>query len=765
MTDEEKVISIGGMHCATCAINIEETLREIPGIKVANVSYASEKATVRFDPSKATTDAMKNAIEDLGYHYLGEINEEEAEVEREKELVTLRWLLVMSLILGSATMILTWLFDPMITGLRMDLNLTEQQSYIVLFLLATPVQFIAGFRFYAGAYRSLRNRKANMDTLIAMGTSTAWIYSTAVMISPSTFTGGDIYFDTSALIITFILAGKYLESLSKTRASSAIKKLIGLRAKKATILQDGKEIEVDAESVKVGDVVVVRPGEKIPVDGILIEGRTTIDESMITGESIPAEKMPGDRVVGATINRTGYIKFKAEKVGKDTVLSQIIKLVEEAQGSKAPIQRMVDKVASVFVPVVITIALATFLFWYLLGTNTWTVPGDHLIFSLISFVAVLVIACPCAMGLATPTAIIVGTGRGAELGILIKTAETLENAGRIQVVVFDKTGTLTIGRPEVTRIVSLSASHSEERVLGIAAAIEKGSEHPIGEAIVSKAEDDRITIPETKDFEAISGKGVKATVEGTQATLGNRVMLGELGMLNPSDEERMKSLEAEGNTVVGIALSGKIVGIIGVADRLKPNAGEAVAELKRMNIRPIMLTGDNEITAKAIAKQAGIDEVLAQVLPDQKAAKIKELQEDGLFVAMVGDGINDAPALAQADIGIAIGSGTDVAVETGDIILIKDDLRDVVAAIQLSKRTIQKIRQNLFWAFGYNTAGIPVAAGILYPGFGILLDPIIAAAAMAFSSVSVVTNAALLKRFKSSATGERERATLKRNDL
>ena len=741
MADEEKVISIGGMHCATCAINIEETLKEIPGIKVASVSYASEKATVRYDPKKATPEEMKKAIEELGYRYLGEIREEEAEAERRKELGTIRLLLIMSLILGSATMILTWLLAP------------TQQSYIILFALATPVQFIAGYRFYAGAYRSLKNRKANMDTLIAVGTSTAWIYSTVVMITPSTFVGGQVYFDTSALIITFILAGKYLEALSKTRASSAIKKLIGLGAKKATVFRDGKEIQVDADTVAVGEIVVVRPGEKIPVDGIVIEGSTAVDESMITGESIPSEKVVGDQVVGATMNRTGYIKFRATKVGRDTVLSQIIKLVEEAQGSKAPIQRMVDKVASVFVPAVIIIAIATFMFWYLFGSSYWSVPGDHFIFSLIAFVAVMVIACPCAMGLATPTAIIVGTGRGAELGILIKTAETLENAGRIQTIVFDKTGTLTVGRPEVTRIVSLNPGHSENDVLRIAAAIEKGSEHPIGEAIVSRAEDAKISLPETREFEAISGKGVKAVVEGSEAVLGNRIMLSEYGLISPQIDERMKDLEATGSTVVGVSVSREVIGLVAVADTLKPNAREAIEELRSMGIRSIMLTGDNAVTARAIASQCGIDEILSQVLPDQKAAKIKELQEQGLIVAMVGDGINDAPALAQADIGIAIGSGTDVAVETGDIILIKNDLRDVVAAIKLSKRTIQKIRQNLFWAFGYNTAGIPIAAGILYPGFGILLDPIIAAAAMAFSSVSVVTNAALLKRFRPMTEG------------
>jgi len=738
MADEERVIAIGGMHCATCAINIEETLKEIPGIKVASVSYASEKATVRFDPAKAGTDAMKKAIEELGYRYLGEINEEEAEQERQKDLKVLRRLLVMSAVLGSATMALMWIFD--MTDLRSIIGIDMQQSFIILFILATPVQFVAGYRFYTGAFRSLKNRKLNMDTLIVLGTSTAWIYSTAVMISPSTF-GGAVYFDTSALIITFILAGKYLEALSKTRASGAMRKLIGLRPKKANVVRNGSEVEIDVDDVAVGDIVAVRPGEKIPVDGEIVEGGAAIDESMITGESIPAERGVGDQVIGATINRTGFIKFRAMKVGKDTALAQIIKLVEQAQGSKAPIQRMVDKVASVFVPVVILIAVSTFLFWYLLTND--------LIDSLIYFVAVLVIACPCAMGLATPTAIIVGTGRGAELGILIKTAEVLENAGRIQVAVFDKTGTLTIGRPEVSKIVTLSSKYKERDVLRIAAAIEKGSEHPIGEAIVQKAEDEGMDVPVSRDFEAVSGKGVRAVIEGAPVTLGNRIMLSEQMRMPARAEEEMNALESVGNTVVGVGISGEIIGIIAVADQVKPNAYDAITELKAMGIRTIMLTGDNPVTANAIAELCGIDEVISQVLPDQKAAKVKELQSEGKVVAMVGDGINDAPALAQADIGIAIGSGTDVALETGDIILIRDDLRDVVAAIQLSRRTIQKIRQNLFWAFGYNTGGIPIAAGILSP-FGIILNPIIAAAAMALSSVSVVTNAALLRRFKAS---------------
>lgn len=739
--DEEKVISIGGMHCATCALNIEETLKELPGVKVANVSFASEKATIRFDPAKVDRFAIQKAIEELGYKFLGEIDEAKAEEEREKELSTLRRLLIMSAILGSVTMIL------MLLDFGMRVGLSEAEFFVILFLLATPVQFIGGYRFYVGAYRALRNRKANMDTLIVLGTTTAWLYSTAVMISPTTFPGSDVYFDTSALIITFILAGKYLEALAKSRATGAIKRLMELRPKKAVIIRDEKETEIDAEQVAAGDIVVVRPGDKIPVDGTIIEGRTTVDESMITGESMPSEKEVGSEVVAGTINKTGYVKFRATKVGKDTVLSQIIKLVEEAQGSKAPIQRIVDRVAGIFVPAVIVTAIAVFMFWYFFGTSYFGVPGDHFIFSLILFVAVLVIACPCAMGLATPTAIIVGTGKGAELGILIRNAEALELAGRIQVMVFDKTGTLTIGRPMVTDIVPVKDGITQNYLLSIAAAIEKGSEHPIAKAIVLEAQERRIAIPDAEGFEALSGLGAKAIVSGSRALLGNRMLISDLGLSMRNAEEDISRLSSAGKTVVLVAYADEVIGLIALADTLKPNARNAIEELKRMGIRSMMITGDNDATAKAIARECGIDEVFSQVLPGDKARKIKELQEKGYLVAMVGDGINDAPALVQADLGIAIGSGTDIAVEAGDIILIRDDLMDVVTAVQLSRRTIQKIKQNLFWAFGYNTASIPIAAGILYP-FGILLNPIIAAAAMALSSVSVVTNASLLKRFE-----------------
>lgn len=739
--DEEKVISIGGMHCATCALNIEETLKELPGIKVANVSFASEKATVRYDPAKVEQSAIKAAIEELGYKFLGEINEAKAQEERKRELITLRWLLIMSAFLGSVTMILS------ILDIGTQAGLSDQQFFIILFFLATPVQFIGGYRFYLGAYRALKNKKTNMDTLIVLGTSTAWLYSTAVLISPVTFPESDVYFDTSALIIAFILAGKYLEALAKTRTTGAIRKLLELKPKKAIVLRNEREIEVDADEVSIGDTVVIRPGDKIPVDGIIIEGSTTVDESMITGESLPVEKAVGAEVVGATINKTGYVKFRATKVGKDTVLSQIIKLVEEAQGSKAPIQRLVDKVAGVFVPAVIVTAITVFLFWYLFGTSHFGVAGDHLIFSLMLFVAVLVIACPCAMGLATPTAIVVGTGRGAELGILVKNAEALEVTGKIEIIVFDKTGTLTIGRPLVTDVVPVEKFTSENELLSIAAAIEMGSEHPIAKAIVLEARARHINIPSVERFEALSGLGAKAVINGKPTALGNRLLISEMGLLDQEIDRGISELSAAGKTVVAVAFGNKIIGMIALADTLKPNAKAAIEELKAMGIRSIMLTGDNEATASAIANQCGIEEVLSQVVPADKVTKIKELRESGKIVAMVGDGINDAPALAEADVGIAIGSGTDIAIETGDIVLIRDDLKGVVTAIRLSRRTVQKIRQNLFWAFGYNTASIPIAAGALY-SFGILLDPIIAAGAMALSSVSVVTNASLLARFE-----------------
>jgi len=651
----------------------------------------------------------------------------------EIELRNLKYLVAFSLVLSFLTLGFTW-FDV--------LPFLKQPQW--LFLLATPVQFVAGWRYYKGAWDALKAKTANMDTLIAVGTTTAWLYSTVVTLQitfpgtfPEIFPAEELYFDTAALIVALILLGKLLEEIAKGRASEAVRKLMDLQPRMARVLRNGKEVEMPVERVEVGDLVVVRPGEKIPVDGVVMEGYSSIDESMITGESIPVEKVIGDEVIGATLNKTGMLRFKATKVGADTTLSQIITLVEEAQLSSAPMQRLADRVAAYFVPTVIGIALLVFVFWHF---NT-----GSLTFALTRFIAVVIVACPCALGIATPAAIMVGTGKGAENGILIKGGEYLEKTRKLQAILFDKTGTLTKGKPSVTDIVCFGGFREEE-VLRLAAIAEKGSEHPLGEAILEKAREDKLDIADPESFEAVPGLGVKATHRGRVILLGNRRLMKENKIGLPEPEKSLRRLEGDGKTVMILAVDKKVAGLVAVADTLKEYSKEAVSALQRMGIRVVMLTGDNERTAKAIAKELGIERVLAEVLPGAKANEIKKLQEEGLVVGMVGDGINDAPALAQADVGIAIGGGTDVAVETGDIVLIKDDLRDVVTAIQLSRSTVQKIVQNLFWAFGYNVALIPLAAGILAP-LGIVMHPIYAAAAMALSSVSVVTNSLLLRRF------------------
>ena len=651
----------------------------------------------------------------------------------EIELRNLKYLVVFSLVLSFLTLGFTW-FDV--------LPFLKQSQW--LFLLATPVQFVAGWRYYRGAWDALKAKTANMDTLIAVGTTAAWLYSTVVTLQitfpgtfPEIFPEEELYFDTAALIVALILLGKLLEEIAKGKASEAVRKLMDLQPRMARVVRDGKEVEMPVERVEVGDLVVVRPGEKIPVDGVVVEGYSSIDESMITGESIPVEKSINDEVIGATLNKTGMLKFKATKVGADTTLSQIITLVEEAQLSSAPMQRLADRVAAYFVPTVIGIALLIFVFWYF---NT-----GSLTFALTRFIAVVIVACPCALGIATPAAIMVGTGKGAENGILIKGGEYLEKTRKLQAILFDKTGTLTKGKPSVTDIVCFGGFREEE-ILRLSAVAEKGSEHPLGEAILEKAEEERLRVDDPEFFEAVPGLGVKATYRGRVILLGNRRLMKENKIGLSGTEKSLKRLEGEGKTVMILAVDKKVAGLVAVADTLKEYSKEAVGALQRMGIRVVMLTGDNERTAKAIAKELGIERVLAEVLPGAKANEVKRLQEEGLVVGMVGDGINDAPALAQADVGIAIGGGTDVAVETGDIVLIKDDLRDVVTAIQLSRSTVQKIMQNLFWAFSYNTALIPLAAGILAP-LGIVMHPIFAAAAMALSSVSVVTNSLLLRRF------------------
>lgn len=646
----------------------------------------------------------------------------------EVELRNLKYLVAFSLTLGILTLIFSF-----VKVLPTSLN------HLLLFLLATPVQFIAGWRYYKGTVDAIRNRAANMDTLIATGTTAAWLYSTIVTFAPKVFPDGAVYFDTAALIIALILLGKLLEDIAKGKASEAIRKLMDLQPPLARVVRNGKEEEVPVEQVQVGDILVVRPGEKVPVDGVVVAGHSAVDEKMITGESIPVEKGVGDEVIGATINKAGMLKFRATKIGADTTLSQIIKLVEEAQISRAPIQRLADVVASYFVPAVFAIAIVSFLVWYFIGEAGFP-------FALTILISILIVACPCALGIATPTAIMVGTGKGAENGILIKGGEHLEKTHKVQTIVFDKTGTLTKGEPSVTDII-VAGNIGEDRLLFLAASAERHSEHPIGMALVDKANEKKIELAEPVDFEAVVGHGVKANVEGKQVTLGTlKLMEDEKTKMSKEVKEKAELLFDQGKTLSFVAVDKKVEGIIAVADTLKPNAVEAVKRLQKLGLEVVMLTGDNKRTGAAIAKKTGVNRYLAEVLPQDKANEIKKLQQEGKIVAMVGDGINDAPALAQADVGIAIGSGTDVALETGGIVLIKDDLMDVVTAIQLSKRTVSKIKQNLFWAFFYNSAFIPVAAGILAP-FGIFMHPIFAAAAMASSSVTVVSNSLLLKRF------------------
>ena len=625
-------------------------------------------------------------------------------------------------------------------------SLSIKIRYIIIFILACPVQIWVGSQFYSGLVSVFRYRAADMNTLVAVGTLSAFIYSTAVTFFLDYFISigiePHVYFDTAAIIIVLILLGRFFEAKSKSRASSAIKKLLKLRALKATVIRDGKEEEIDVDDVAVGDIILVKPGEKIPVDGVIIEGGSAVNESMATGESIPVDKKPGDEVIGSTINLTGFLKFRATRVGKDTFLSQIIRLVEEAQASKAPIQRLVDKVASYFVPIVILIAVITFTVWFIWG------PKPSITFALINFVSVLIIACPCALGLATPTAILVGTGRGAENGILIKDASSLEIARRLDTIIFDKTGTITRGEPEVREIIVKKGSliNTSEQLLYIAASSELYSEHPLGKAIVKKAKDSGLKLKEPQEFISIAGKGIRAKVDDREILKGNLKLMMENKVPLGNLVEAAQKLSERGLTPVFVSVDNKPAGIIAFADALKNNAKDVVLRLKKLGLEVAMLTGDNRNTALAIGRRAGIDKVISEVLPEQKAEEVKKLQREGKIVAMVGDGINDAPALAQSDIGIAIGTGTDVAIESSKITLIKGDLNGVLMAIILSRNTVRIIRQNLFWAFFYNIILIPVAAGVLYPFFGILVSPIFAAAAMAFSSISVVSNSLRLRR-------------------
>lgn len=723
-------LDIQGMHCASCATMINKGLTKVQGVKYANVNYASAKATIEYDEKKANESDLIEAVKKRGYSasIIEDLSKRNPNEKQKKETIRLRKQLIISLIFAVPAFIIGMIF--------MWFNVMLPYDKYILWALATPIQFYIGLEFYRGTWSALKNKTANMDSLIAIGTSAAYFYSVYLVV----FNGGSAqYFETSAIIITLVILGKYFESLAKGKTSEAISKLMNLSPQTATVIRKGKQEKILADQVKLNEKIIVKPGEKIPVDGTILEGQSAIDESMITGESIPAEKIKGSKVYAGTINKHGSFIFKAEKIGKDTALSQIIKLVEEAQGRKAPIQRFADTVSAYFVPIVILIAIVTFISWrFIFGQETG--------FAIMTAVSVLVIACPCALGLATPTAIMVGTGKGASSGILIKGGDALETAEKIKYVIFDKTGTITKGNPEVTDFI-IANKESEKEIISVAYSMEKSSEHPLAEAIVGFAEKNEAKQYKTTGFKAIPGHGVEASIKGKKYYLGNRKLMLEQKINLKNYENKIIKLEDQGKTVMILSDQKKILSIIAVADIIREEAPEAVRRLNKSGIQVYMITGDNERTAKAIAKQAGIKNVFADVLPNEKAECVKKLQANGK-VAMIGDGINDAPALAQADIGIAMGSGTDVAMETGNVVLMRNNVVDVPKAFKLSKKTMNKVRQNMFWALIYNVLGIPIAAGVLYTSTGWLLSPILAGGAMALSSVSVLSNSLLLKHQK-----------------
>ena len=749
---ENTTLKLRGMSCASCARSIEDAISSVPGVNECIVNFGAEQATIKYDPRRTDLQVIQEAVDAAGYsaYPLQEQNlmagEDDAEKKhRLKESRDLKAKLTVGGIIGSVLLIGSL---PMMTGLNLPFIPVWLHNPWVQLILTTPVQFWCGYSFYVNAWKALKRHVATMDTLIALGTSAAYFYSLFATLFPSFFINQglmpDVYYETAAIVITLILLGRLFENRARGQTSSAIRKLIGLQAKTARLIRNGREIDVAIAEVQIGDVVLVRPGEKIPVDGEVVEGTSTIDEAMVTGESLPVKKQLGDEVIGATINKTGSFKFRAIRVGSDTVLAQIVQLVQQAQGSKAPIQRLADSVTGWFVPAVIAIALLTFIIWFnFMGNIT---------LALLTTVGVLIIACPCALGLATPTSVMVGTGKGAENGILIKGAESLELAHKIQTIVLDKTGTITQGKPTVTDFVTVNgtANGNEIKLVQLAASVERNSEHPLAEAVVRYAESQEVQLADVRDFQAVAGSGVQGIVSARLVQIGTQRWMEELGIdtILQQDKERLEYL---GKTAISIAVDGKMQGLMGIADAIKPTSIQAIRALQKLGLEVVMLTGDNQRTAEAIANEVGIKRIYAEVRPDQKAATVKKLQSKGHIVAMVGDGINDAPALAQADVGMAIGTGTDVAIASCDITLISGDLRSIVTAIQLSRATIRNIRQNLFFAFIYNVAGIPIAAGILFPMFGWLLNPIIAGAAMAFSSVSVVTNALRLRNFKAKA--------------
>ena len=758
---ERMTAPVRGMHCAACVGKVERALTSVPGVESASVNLATEQAAVVFDPARTDLARLRAAVAAAGYELAearpdrvpgeavdGERAAREAAQRREKLKFVVGAVLSAPVLLGGMSHVLPW-----VPGVL--------QNPWVQLVLATPVQVWVGWQFHRGFVHDLRYRTASMSTLVSIGTSAAYLWSVAVTLWPHAFMrhGAMTYYDVSAVVITLVVLGRWLEARARGRTSEAIRRLMSLAPRAARVIRDGVEMDVPTAEVRVGDFVRIRPGERVPVDGVVTEGASTVDESMLTGESLPAEKAPESSVFAGTVNRTGSFVFRAARVGSETTLARIIQLVAEAQGSRAPIQRLADRVAAVFVPIVLVIAALTFMAWWLFG------PEPAGLLALANAVAVLVIACPCAMGLATPTAIMVATGRGAEFGVLIKSAAALERLHRVDTVVFDKTGTLTVGRPAVTDVISVGPAvgvraaggaaaeasgemTAADEILALAAAAEQASEHPLGEAVVARAKERGLALPPMREFSTVAGQGIDAMTTDGRVLLGNRTLMDaraiDVDVLAPG----VQRLAAEGKTVIYVAFAGQVLGVIAVADVPKPEAKSVVAALKRLGVSVAMLTGDHRLTAEAIARQAGLDRVLAEVLPEDKARAIKVLQAEGRRVAMVGDGINDAPALAQADVGIAMGSGTDVAIDAADVTLMRGDLNGVVTAIELSRATIRVIRENLVWAFGYNTILIPVAAGVLYPVWGVLLSPILAGSAMAFSSVSVVTNSLRLKRWR-----------------
>lgn len=748
-------LKLRGMSCASCARNIEEAIRAVPGVEESSVNFGAEQAIVHYDPRRTNLEKIQAAVDEAGYsaYSLQEqdmiTGEDDAEkVSRQAESRDLRRKIIVGAAI-SVVLIIGSLHHMVGVDLPFIPALLKNTWFQL--VLTAPVQFWCGYGFYINTWKALKRHAATMDTLIALGTSAAYFYSVFATLFPNFLVNQglmpEVYYETAAVVITLILLGRWLENRARGQTSDAIRKLIGLQARDARVIRNGQEVDVPIQAVQVGDVVLVRPGEKIPIDGEVIAGSSTVDESMVTGESVPVKKQPGDEVIGATINKTGSFTFRTTRVGNDTFLAQIVQLVQQAQGSKAPIQRLADQVTGWFVPVVIAIALLTFIVWF-------NVMGN-LTLALMTTVGVLIIACPCALGLATPTSVMVGTGKGAENGILIKGAESLELAHQVRTIVLDKTGTLTEGKPTVTDYLTVqgTTNGNELKLLRLAASVERNSEHPLAEAVVRYAQAQEVQLAEVREFEAVAGSGVQGIVSDHWVQIGTQRWMQELGIDTQALQPQKDRLETAGKTAVWIAVDGAVQGLMGIADALKPSSAEAVRALQRLGLEVVMLTGDNRPTAEAIAEQVGIRRVFAEVRPHQKAAVVQELQSGRasnrkVLVAMVGDGINDAPALAQADVGIAIGTGTDVAIAASDITLISGDLQGIVTAIQLSRATIRNIRQNLFFAFIYNVAGIPIAAGILFPLFGWLLNPIIAGAAMAFSSVSVVTNALRLRNFQ-----------------